>query len=70
MNVYIISGLFLALIYITYYITNIFIPFAETRKYLKMEYERSTTLNRRRHYKKLIRRNNLRCIPLVRFFTD
>ena len=70
MKVYIISGLILTLIYITYYIINVFIPYAEARKYLKMEYGRSTTKNRRDQYKKMLKKNTLKCIPVIRFFVD
>ena len=68
MNTYIISGLLLVLIYVIYYVISVLVPFVETRRYLKMEIKRSTTKKRKDHYKKLLRKNTLRCIPIIRLF--
>lgn len=68
MEMYIISGLLLVLIYVIYYVISVLVPFVETRKYLKMEIARSTTQKRKNHYKKLLRKNALRCIPIIRLF--
>lgn len=68
MEMYIISGLLLVLIYVIYYVISVLVPFVETRKYLKMEIARSTTQKRKNHYKKLLRKNTLRCIPIIRLF--
>ena len=68
MEMYIISGLLLVLIYVIYYVISVLVPFVETRKYLKMEIARSTTQKRKNHYKKLLRKNTFRCIPIIRLF--
>jgi ABC-type siderophore export system fused ATPase/permease subunit len=60
MKGFIISGIALFLLYIIYYVISVWIPFVETRRYLKMEIARSTTTKRKNHYKKLLRKNNLR----------
>lgn len=68
MKGYIISGLSLFLFYIIYYVISVWVPFIETRRYLKMEIARSATTKRKNHYKKLLRKNNLRGIPIIRLF--